>query len=61
MKNKATRFWGDDAGQTLCEYALLLAFILIAVLGLAINFKGSVAGVASVTNNQLAAASAVVY
>ena len=54
-------FWSDDAGQTLTEYALLLAFILIAVLGLAVNFKGSVAGVASVTNNHLAAASAVVY
>jgi Flp pilus assembly pilin Flp len=60
MKKMVRTFCGAEAGQTLSEYALLLAFILMAVLGLVVNFKGSVSGVASVTNNHLAAASTVI-
>jgi hypothetical protein len=37
----------------------LLVFLLLAVVGLAINFQSSVAGVNAITNNHLTAASSV--
>jgi Flp pilus assembly pilin Flp len=60
MKKLIRKFWQADAGQTLTEYALLLVFLLLAVVGLAINFQSSVAGVNAITNNNLIAASSVI-
>ena len=61
MANAIGRFSKDASGQTLSEYALLLAFMLIAVLGLAVNFQGSMAGVTTTTNNNLQQAAGVTH
>lgn len=53
-------FWADDAGQTLVEYSLLLVFMLLVVIGLAINFQQSINGVNSTTNSNLTTASRAV-
>ncbi|SPE41420.1 hypothetical protein SBA3_430005 [Candidatus Sulfopaludibacter sp. SbA3] len=49
-------FRKDEKGQSLIEYTLLLAFILFVVIGLTGGYHSSIAGVASVSNSQLAAA-----
>jgi len=51
-------FWNDQRGQDLIEYTLLMAFVAIASAGLFLGAGGSVKGVWSVTNNQLAQANA---
>ncbi len=49
-------FWNEDQGQDLIEYTLLLAFLALASAALFIGSGGSVSGIWSSTNSQLAAA-----
>ena len=48
--------WTDDQGQDLIEYTLLLAFVALASAALFIGAGGSIQGIWTVTNTQLAAA-----
>ena len=50
--------WQGDQGQDLIEYTLLMAFIAMASAALFIGAGASIKGIWSVTNSQLAAASA---
>jgi Flp pilus assembly pilin Flp len=50
-------FLADDKGQDLIEYTLLMAFVALASAALFIGAGGSIQGIWSVTNSQLAAAS----
>ena len=50
-------FWNDDQGQDLIEYTLLMAFVALASAALFLGAGGSIKGIWSVTNSQLAAAS----
>ena len=50
-------FWSDESGQDLIEYTLLMAFVALASAALFIGAGGSIKGIWSVTNSQLAAAS----
>jgi Flp pilus assembly pilin Flp len=56
VKHLITRFLADDQGQDLIEYTLLLAFVALASAALFIGAGGSIQGIWSVTNSQLAAA-----
>jgi Flp pilus assembly pilin Flp len=47
----------DEQGQDLIEYTLLMAFVALASAALFIGAGGSIKGIWSVTNSQLAAAS----
>ena len=49
-------FWHDEQGQDLIEYTLLMAFVALASAGLFIGAGGSIKGIWSVSNNQLAQA-----
>jgi Flp pilus assembly pilin Flp len=49
-------FWHDDQGQDLIEYTLLMAFVALASAALFVGAGGSIAGIWSTTNSQLAAA-----
>ena len=53
-----TAFRGDESGQDLIEYTLLLAFVALASAALFIGAGNSVKGIWSVSNSQLAAANA---
>jgi Flp pilus assembly pilin Flp len=33
MKNRLQRFWNEDQGQDIAEYAVMLAVILVIVVG----------------------------
>lgn len=46
----------DEQGQDLIEYTLLLAFVLFLIVGLTGGFHSSIAGVAAVSDSQIAAA-----
>jgi len=48
--------WMDEQGQDLIEYTLLMAFVALASAALFIGAGGSIKGIWSVTNSQLAAA-----
>jgi Flp pilus assembly pilin Flp len=50
------RFLKDEQGQDLIEYTLLLAFVCLASAALFISAGGSVGGIWSATNSQLAVA-----
>ena len=51
-----TNFLKDEQGQDLIEYTLLMAFVALASAALFIGAGGSIKGIWSVTNSQLAAA-----
>jgi Flp pilus assembly pilin Flp len=56
MKVCIARFLADESGQDLIEYTLLLAFVALASAGLFLGAGGSISGIWSVSNSQLAAA-----
>jgi len=49
-------FLNDEQGQDLIEYTLLLAFVCLASAALFISAGGSVAGIWTATNSDLATA-----
>ena len=51
-----TNFLRDEQGQDLIEYTLLLAFVALASAALFIGAGGSIKGIWSTSNSQLAAA-----
>jgi Flp pilus assembly pilin Flp len=58
MKSLLVSILKDESGQDLIEYTLLAAFVALASAALVIGMGGSITGIWSVTNSQLAAASA---
>jgi len=56
MTKVIAHFLQDDQGQDLIEYTLLLAFVCLASAALFISAGGSVSGIWSATNSQLAVA-----
>jgi len=55
------RFLQDENGQDLIEYTLLLSFVLFAVVGLAVGYNASIAGVTSTTNSNLSLANGATH
>jgi Flp pilus assembly pilin Flp len=56
MKTILCSFIHDEQGQDLIEYTLLLAFVCLASAALFISAGGSIGGIWSATNSQLAVA-----
>jgi Flp pilus assembly pilin Flp len=56
MKSQVYGLLRDEQGQDLIEYTLLLAFVCIATAALFISSGGSLSGIWSATNSQLAVA-----
>jgi Flp pilus assembly pilin Flp len=56
MTKMLARFVYDEQGQDLIEYTLLLAFVCLASAALFVSAGGSVGGIWSATNSQLASA-----
>jgi Flp pilus assembly pilin Flp len=55
--NKMTflrNIWNDEQGQDLIEYTLLMAFVALASAALFLGAGGSIKGIWTVTNTQLA-------
>ena len=53
MNQLLSDFLGDDSGQDLIEYSLLMAFVALASAGLFMKAGKSVTGIWSTTNSQL--------
>jgi Flp pilus assembly pilin Flp len=49
--------WNDEQGQDLIEYTLLMAFVALASAALFLGAGGSIKGIWSTSNAQLASAS----
>jgi Flp pilus assembly pilin Flp len=47
-------FWNDEQGQDLIEYTLLMAFVALASAALFLGAGGSIKGIWSTSNTQLA-------
>lgn len=56
MKQLLVLLLRDDSGQDLIEYTLLMAFVALASAALFLASGGSIAGIWSVSNNQLSQA-----
>ena len=56
MTRMIAHFLQDEQGQDLIEYTLLIAFVCLASAALFISAGGSVGGIWSSTNSQLAVA-----
>ena len=56
MMTMLRNLWNEDQGQDLIEYTLLMAFVALASAALFLGAGGSIKGIWSVTNSQLAAA-----
>jgi len=56
MESLLTKFLSEEEGQDLIEYTLLLAFVCIATTALFVSSGGSLSGIWSSTNSQLALA-----
>ena len=54
----ARTFWNDEKAQDLIEYTLLMAFVALASAALFLGAGGSISGIWSTSNSQLAAANA---
>jgi Flp pilus assembly pilin Flp len=54
--NAVMQFLSDDQGQDLIEYTLLLAFVCLASAALFLSAGGSVSGIWTSANSDLAAA-----
>ncbi|HXA52755.1 MAG TPA: hypothetical protein VNV86_20705 [Candidatus Acidoferrum sp.] len=55
--NAIRNFWNNDDGQDLIEYTLLMAFVALASAALFLGAGGSISGIWTTSNSQLAAAS----
>jgi pilus assembly protein Flp/PilA len=53
MKNLFTRFIKEEEGQDLIEYALLAAFIAVAVVAAVTSVGGTVKNIFTSVNNSL--------
>jgi Flp pilus assembly pilin Flp len=56
MKQTFKNFLNDEQGQDLIEYTLLMAFVALASAALFIGAGGSISGIWTQSNTQLAAA-----
>ena len=54
MKHLLNAFWCEEEGQDMVEYALLLAFIALAAVGLLTGVKTQLSGLWSTINSTLA-------
>jgi Flp pilus assembly pilin Flp len=54
--NALRNFWNDESGQDLIEYTLLMAFVALASAALFLGAGGSLSGIWTTSNSQLAAA-----
>ncbi len=60
MTQYMLKFINDDQGQDLIEYTLLMAFVALASAALFLGAGGSISGIWSTSNSQLAAANTTV-
>jgi Flp pilus assembly pilin Flp len=56
MRSLLHAFWNDEQGQDLIEYTLLMAFVALASAALFLGAGGSIQGIWTTSNSQLAAA-----
>jgi Flp pilus assembly pilin Flp len=54
--NALRNFWNDESAQDLIEYTLLMAFVALASAALFLGAGGSLSGIWTTSNSQLAAA-----
>ena len=55
--NFIRNIWNDEQGQDLIEYTLLMAFVALASAALFLGAGGSISGIWTTSNSQLATAS----
>jgi len=54
-------FWKDESGQGLTEYALIIALVAVALIGVLIVFRNQIGGVFDRASNELNSAPGTGY
>lgn len=53
MLNTWNRFWNDESGQGLTEYALIIALVAVALIVVLVIFRNQIGGVFNRANQAL--------
>ena len=53
MTSMLTRFWNDESGQGLTEYALIIAIVAVALIAVLIIFRNQIGRVFDSATNEL--------
>jgi pilus assembly protein Flp/PilA len=53
MTNLVKRFWNDESGQGLTEYALIIALVAIGLIAVLLVFRNQIGGVFDRASNDL--------
>jgi pilus assembly protein Flp/PilA len=53
MTNLVKRFWNDESGQGLTEYALIIALVAIGLIAVLLVFRNQIGGVFDRASNNL--------
>jgi len=53
MSNVLAKFWNDESGQGLTEYALIIALVAVGLIGILILFRNEIGNVFNRAKNEL--------
>ena len=61
MSNVLAKFWNDESGQGLTEYALIIALVAVGLIGILVLFRNEIGNVFNRAKTELNAAPAAPY
>jgi len=61
MSKLLAKFWNDEVGQGLTEYALIIALVAVGLIGILILFRNEIGNVFNRAKTELNAAPAAPY
>jgi Flp pilus assembly pilin Flp len=56
MKALMSRFWREESGQTMTEYALMVALVAVFLIAIVVIFRNSISNVFGTAKDSLNAA-----
>lgn len=56
MSNVLAGFWSDESGQTMTEYALMVALVAVFLIAIVVIFRNSISNVFTTAKDSLNAA-----
>lgn len=56
MKALMSRFWKEESGQTMTEYALMVALVAVFLIAIVVIFRNSISNVFGTAKDSLNAA-----
>ncbi len=61
MSNVLAKFWNDESGQGLTEYALIIALVAVGLIGILVLFRNEIGNVFNRAKTELNSAPGTPY